>query len=164
MPAAPSTVTMVDAVPDDAEAILALQRLAYQSEARRYDNWAIPPLVETLDSVREHIERHVVLKAIIDDRLVGSVRGVVAGDTCEVGRLIVDPAMQRRGIGSALLTAIEGRFRDVGAFELFTGSLSEDNLRLYRRHGYAFLREEPLPTGVSLIYLRKPGGRGNPSP
>jgi ribosomal protein S18 acetylase RimI-like enzyme len=164
MPAIPSGLTIVDAEPADAEAILALQRLAYESEARRYQNWSIPPLVETLASVRQHIERHVVLKAIDAGRLVGSVRGVVTGDSCEVGRLIVDPAMQRRGIGSALLAAIEAQFPHVDAFELFTGSLSEDNLRLYRRHGYVFLRDEPLPTGVSLIYLRKPGSRTNPAP
>ena len=49
----PVPCAIVDAVPDDAEAILALQKLAYASEARRYDDWTIPPLVETLDSVRQ---------------------------------------------------------------------------------------------------------------
>ena len=148
--------TITDAALDDAEAILALQLLAYQSEARRYQNWSIPPLVETLASVREHIARHVVLKALAGERLVGSVRGVVTdGGACEVGRLIVHPDAQRRGIGAALLTAIEGRFPAVPAFELFTGSRSDGNLRLYRRHGYVAFREEPLPAGLSLVYLRK---------
>lgn len=40
--------TILDADPGDAEAILALQRLAYESEARRDRNWSIPPLVATL--------------------------------------------------------------------------------------------------------------------
>src|SRR5204862_1234810 len=101
---------ILDAGPDDAEAILTLQKLAYASEARRYDDWTIPPLVETLDSVRGQIVRHVVLKAVVDGRLAGSVRGVVTGGICEVCRLSVDPALQRRGIGSALLAAIERRF------------------------------------------------------
>lgn len=153
-------VTIVDAVPADAETILALQRLAYQSEARRYRNWSIPPLVETLSEVRAHIERHAVLKALLEDRLVGSVRGVVRDRVCGVGRLIVHPEVQRRGIGSALLAAIERRVPDVDAYELFTGDRSVENLRLYDRHGYRETRRDPLPTGVSLVHLRKPAAHG----
>ena len=132
----PFPCEIVDASPADAEAILALQKLAYASEARRYDDWTIPPLVETLDSVRQQIAQHVVLKAIVDGRLAGSVRGVVTDGVCEVCRLSVDPALQRRGIGSALLVAIERRFPGIDAFELFTGNRSVENLRLYERHGY----------------------------
>ena len=149
-------VAIVDAVPADAETILALQRLAYEAEARRYRNWSIPPLVETLAAVRTHIARDAVLKAVLGDRLVGSVRGVVIGNVCEVGRLIVAPDVQRRGIGSALLAAIERRVPDVDVYELFTGDRSVENLRLYDRHGYRETRRDPLPTGVSLVYLRKP--------
>jgi ribosomal protein S18 acetylase RimI-like enzyme len=152
----PADLTIVDAEPADAEAILALQRLAYQSEARRYDDWTIPPLVETLDAVRVHIARHTVLKAVDGERIAGSVRGVVTDGVCEVQRLIVHPDRQRRGIGSALLAAIEARFPDAAAFELFTGDRSVENLRLYERHGYRRFKTEPVSPAVSLVFLRKP--------
>jgi len=135
-----------------------VQRRAYESEARRYHNWKIPPLVETLDSVREHLEQHVVLKAVVDGRLAGSVRGVVTDGVCEVCRFSVDPALQRRGIGAALLVEIERRFPDVEAFELFTGDRSAENLRLYERHGYRRFKAEPVSPGVSLVFLRKHAG------
>jgi ribosomal protein S18 acetylase RimI-like enzyme len=156
-------VTIVDASPDDAEAILALQKLAYEREARRYDDWTIPPLVETLDSVRQQIAQHVVLKAIAGGRLAGSVRGVVADGVCEVCRLSVDPALQRRGIGSALLVAIERRFPDIEAFELFTGNRSVENLRLYDRHGYRHAHTKVLSPAVSLVFLRKPAPPAAPA-
>ena len=155
MTVADAACAIVDASSDDAEAILALQKLAYASEARRYDDWTIPPLVETLDSVRRQIAEHVVLKATVDGRLAGSVRGVVTDGVCEVCRLSVDPALQRRGIGSALLAAIEARFPDVEAFELFTGNRSVENLRLYDRHGYRHARTKVLSPAVSLVFLRK---------
>jgi GNAT superfamily N-acetyltransferase len=161
---AADTWTIVDADPADAEAILAMQQLAYQSEARRYNDWSIPPLVETLDSVRHHIEAHVVLKAMLGDHLVGSVRGVAADGVCEVGRLIVDPERQRQGIGAALLAAIEARFPAASCFELFTGDRSEGNLRLYRRHGYVETHRRPVSPAVSLVFLRKPAGRTATSP
>lgn len=148
---------IVDAVPGDAEAILALQKVAYEREAVRYNDWTIPPLVETLDSVRDQIARHVVLKALVDGRLAGSVRGVVTDGVCEVCRLSVDPSLQRRGIGSALLRAIELRFPAIEAFELFTGNRSVENLRLYDRHGYRHARTKVLSPAVSLVFLRKPG-------
>ena len=163
MTVADAACAIVDALSDDAEAILALQKLAYASEARRYDNWTIPPLVETLDSVRRQIAEHVVLKATVDGRLAGSVRGVVTDGVCEVCRLSVDPALQRRGIGSALLAAIEARFPDVEAYELFTGNRSVENLRLYDRQGYRHARTKVLSPAVSLVFLRKPAA-GSPDP
>ena len=150
-----SPCTIVDATPEDAEAILTLQKIAYEREARRYNDWTIPPMVETLDSVRDHIARHVVLKAVVDGRLAGSVRGVVTDGVCEVCRLSVDPALQRRGVGSALLAAIEARFLDIEAFALFTGDRSSENLRLYDRHGYVETRRRPVSPAVSLVYLEK---------
>jgi ribosomal protein S18 acetylase RimI-like enzyme len=158
-----SPCEIVDALPGDADAILALQRIAYEREARRYDDWTIPPMIETLDSVRDQIAHHVVLKAVVDGRLAGSVRGVVTDGVCEVCRLSVDPALQRRGIGSALLVAVEGRFPAIEAFELFTGNHSVENLRLYERHGYRHARTKVLSPAVSLIFLRKPAARPQPA-
>ena len=45
---------IVSAALDDAEAILALQRLAYQTEAALYDDFTLPPLIETLAELRAH--------------------------------------------------------------------------------------------------------------
>ena len=72
---------------------------------------------------------------------------------CAVSASIRD--LQRRGIGSALLAAIEQRFPDIEAFELFTGNRSVENLRLYDRHGYRHARTKVLSPAVSLVYLRK---------
>jgi ribosomal protein S18 acetylase RimI-like enzyme len=159
----PAELTIVDAAPEDAEAILALQKIAYEREARRYNDWTIPPMVETIDTVREQIARHVVLKAVVDGRLAGSVRGVLTDGVCEVCRLSVDPALQRRGIGSALIAAVESRFPGIEAFELFTGNHSVENLRLYDRHGYRHSHTKVLSPAVSLVWLRKPARQQEPA-
>lgn len=44
---------------------------------------------------------------------------------------------------------------DAARFELFTGSRSLGNLRLYRRLGYEEFRLEPLSDQVELVYLEK---------
>ncbi|MBN1401547.1 MAG: GNAT family N-acetyltransferase [Anaerolineae bacterium] len=145
---------------EDAEAILALQRLAYRSEAALYDEWDIPPLVQNLASMREDLERQVVLVATTGApnrvrRIIGSVRARLAGGTCHIGRLIVHPDHQGRGIGTQLMHAIEARFPEAERYELYTGHLSEGNLRLYVRLGYTLCREAQVSRKLTLLYLEK---------
>ena len=75
--------------------------------------------------------------------------------TCAIGRLIVHPGFQAKGIGSKLLADIESRFPEVTKYELFTGSKSEANIRLYQRHGYTITRTQPLCATVSITFLEK---------
>jgi len=144
------------AEPQDASAILALQKVAYQSEARLYNDWSIPPLVQTLESLETEFETHTILKAVIGDRIVGSVRSRARDGECVIGRLIVDPRCQGQGIGSALLRAIEANASSAKKYSLFTGSKSEANIRLYQRHGYSIVRTEVLSPAVLLVFLEKP--------
>lgn len=151
-------ITISQASLNDAEAILALQKLAYLSEARFYDDWSIPPLTQDIASLREEFGASLVLKATVTgDRLVGSVRARVEDGTAAIGRLIVHPDFQGRGIGSELLKAIEAACAGAARFELFTGSRSEATIRLYQRHGYTITRTEAVSPTMSLTFLEKPG-------
>ena len=139
---------------DDLEEILALQKLAYQSEAQLNDDFSIPPLTQTLDEIRTEFGQAVFLKAVQDGKIIGSVRGRLDGDTCHIGRVIVHPERQNRGIGSRLLHEIE-RWVDARRFELFTSQRSERNLYLYRKFGYRDFKQVPLNARVTLIFLEK---------
>ena len=141
--------------PNDAHEILALQKVAYQSEALLYDDWSIPPLTQTESQIEAEFESKVFLKATSNDRIVGSVRASLDRDTCIVGRLLVHPDFQRNGIGTRLLLEIEAFFSSADRFELFTGSRSIDNIRIYRRLGYQVCREEDLSPKVRLVFMEK---------
>ncbi|MCM0754752.1 GNAT family N-acetyltransferase [Desulfovibrio aminophilus] len=153
--------TILPAKPADAADILALQRLAYESEARLYGDRTIPPLTQTLEELRAEFERLVILKAAADPAgdgpLLGSVRAGLDGVVCRVGRLIVRPEVQGRGLGTALLAAVEERFPTAVRFSLFTGARSAGNLRLYQRLGYRPVREEAVSPALILVFLEKPG-------
>ena len=140
---------------EDAEAILALQRLAYQSEAVLYNDFSIPPLRQTLDELRAEITTQIVLKAVDEGQIVGSVRAVLKDDTCLIGRLMVHPDYQGRGIGKSLMHEIESRCADSARFELFTGDKSQGNIRLYEKLGYVMFRAQVLNDQVRLVYLEK---------
>jgi GNAT superfamily N-acetyltransferase len=139
----------------DARAILDLQKLAYQSEAALYNDYKIPPLTQTLGGITADFGDQFFLKASAEGDIIGSVRGHLQQGTCFVGRLIVHPAHQGRGIGAALMDEIEKRFPDAERFELFTGHKSADNLRLYERLGYRPFRREKVSEALELVYLEK---------
>jgi ribosomal protein S18 acetylase RimI-like enzyme len=143
------------AAPDDAQDILILQHLAYQTEAAIYDDYTLPSLLDTLDDLAGRFENRQFLKAVDDDRIVGSVRAFQEGPTCYVERLIVHPDLRRRGIGSALLNQIETRFTDARRFELFTGHKSDANIRLYERLGYRTFRRQQVNEKVTLVFMEK---------
>jgi hypothetical protein len=48
---------------EDAVEILSLQKLAYQSEAQIYNDWTIPPLLQTAEEIKDEFNTHVFLKA-----------------------------------------------------------------------------------------------------
>lgn len=144
--------------PADAAEIHELQRLAYRSEAELYGDWTIPPLVDPLAETVRALSVQLVLKAVVDGRIVGAVRGRLDNGTCHVGRLIVHPEAQGRGLGTRLMLALEEALPEARRFELFTGERSVRNLRLYAMLGYREYRRAPLSPQVTLVYLEKRRG------
>ena len=139
----------------DAAEILALQKLAYRSEAAIYDDYGIPPLTQTLAEMETDLYRQTVLKATIDGLIIGSVRAYEQEATCYIGRLIVHPDHQNQGIGTQLLQSVEAAFPQAKRFELFTGHKSARNLHLYRKLGYVAFKREPLGDAVTVVFLEK---------
>ncbi|WP_274556169.1 GNAT family N-acetyltransferase [Streptomyces spiramyceticus] len=153
------SVTISAATAQDAEHILKLQYLCYQSEAELYGDYTIEPLTQSLDDLRAELGRGHALVARLGDEVVASVRAAVdEAGTARIAKLIVHPRMQRHGLGGRLLAAIEEHFAGEPAakrFQLFTGHRSEGNLRLYRSHGYAPVATEEIGPGFNLVTLQK---------
>lgn len=146
---------IMKAKPNDFEEILILQRKAYRSEAELYDDFTIPPMTETVKEFLKISDQTLMLKAEISGKIVGSIRGREEDGIVNVGRLIVDPDYQGKGIGTTLLLEIEKYFRNATLFELFTGIKSYSNIRLYEKNGYMEHRREQASEKVTFVYFRK---------
>jgi ribosomal protein S18 acetylase RimI-like enzyme len=130
------------------------------------DHSQLPPVAETLEDVERLIDVQgaVVLVARAgggrDAPIVGTVRGLLSDDgSVEVGRLGVDDGWEGRGIGRALMIAIEEAYPDVGRFELFTGRDAVGPIRLYESLGYRIVRDEEVRPDLFLVWLEKCRGR-----
>lgn len=133
-----------------------MQKLAYQSEARIYGDWSIEPLTQTMAQVEAQFGTHLFLIATLEDLLVGSVRGYLTEGVGRIGKLIVHPEYQNRGIGQMLMASMEAALGEAQRFELFTGDRSAKNLILYEKLGYQVCRTRQVNETLTLVYLEKP--------
>jgi ribosomal protein S18 acetylase RimI-like enzyme len=147
-------ITIAAAMETDLETILALQKLAYLSEAQRYNDFDLPPLRQTLAEIRADFARMTFFKTTAGERIAGSVRGYVKDGTCYIGRLIVHPDVQNRGIGARLMQTLEQHFSAARRFELFTGHESEPALHLYHKLGYREFKRQEMATHT-IVFLEK---------
>ncbi|TMA17829.1 MAG: GNAT family N-acetyltransferase [Deltaproteobacteria bacterium] len=91
------------------------------------------------------LEHDVFFVAEEDGRLLGAVHTSIDGATGYFGMLSVDPALQRGGVGRALLAAAEEHCRKAGCTKM-TMSTGEDRAELipyYERVGYRVTSIEP---------------------
>lgn len=143
--------------PDDAGEVLTLQRAAFVQEAIIYRSVDMPPLTQTLESLEAELHDNLGLVAVEGARIIGAVRAQLDDDLLLIGRICIAPDAQGKGVGSLLLAEVEQRGAAAGATqaELFTGSLSEANLRLYEREGYVETERVQGDDGIEQVFLRK---------
>ncbi len=148
-------MTIEKATKSDLQKILNLQYLAYQSEAKLFQDPDIPPLKQTLAEVESEYENGIILKAVDEtDIIIGSVRAHFDKGTVFIGKLMVHPEKQRQGIGTQLLLAIENEYPKQ-RYELFTSSKSKKNIELYERLGYHIFCGEQITDELRFVYLEK---------
>ncbi|MCW2846499.1 MAG: trmD [Marmoricola sp.] len=147
------------AVPADAGELFTLMRACWVQEQQANPDTFIPPLHESLADVQAWLPEWTTLVLRVSGRLVGAARGRQEGDQWDVGRVMAAPDLQGRGLGRFMLRTIEEAApADVTGFVLFTGALSERNIRMYQKAGYRLRGPEPTaPGAVRLTKRRRPG-------
>ena len=146
------------AVPADAGEIYTLQRACWLQELEANPGTPIPALEEGLDDVRRSLEEWTtyVARDPASGRLVGGVRGRVDHGEWDIGRIMVAPDLQGRGLGRELLSLIEGVApHDVTGYVLFTGTGSLHNIRMYKKAGYRLRPDRHAPLGAVVLTKRR---------
>lgn len=134
---------------------LALQKMAFMTEAALYDKPFLEALEETFAQITLEFARKTFLKAVFHDKLVGVVRGHVQDNVGHVERLIVHPGWRGRGIASSLVPALETHL-NAARYALFTGARSPRNIALYERLGYRQVGTRTAADETELVLLEKP--------
>lgn len=150
-------VEIRSATPADLPELFTLMRACWAQEAQANETLAIPALEESMDDLRDSLETTQTWVARTAGRLVGSVRTQERGDTLYIGRLMVAPDLQGRGLGRHLLSFAEGTAPSgIRTWSLMTGAQSVANLRMYKKAGYRPARGAPRIPGVVDLVKRRP--------
>ena len=163
----------------DAAELHTLQKVYYQSEVELYGDDSLPALQQTLEELEQDFERHpareasaaaegaasdspadesdrvVFMKAVVNGKIIGSVRGYAIGDTTYLWRIMVHPYFRGRGIGRRLLKEIEQVFPKSRRFEAKVGHRSKRNHIQLTELGYRQYKTEPLSPIVTWVYFQK---------
>ena len=145
------------AQPADAGELLTLQRACWVQEQQSNPDVHIPALHEDLADVQAWLGEWTTLVLRVGGRLVAAARGRRAGDQWDIGRLMVAPDLQGRGLGRVLLRAVEDAApQDVTGYVLFTGAGSAANIATYKKAGYRLRGPDPdVPGAVRLTKAKR---------
>lgn len=96
-----SHTNIMQAEENDLVNILSLQKKSFMVVAERMNKFDLPPLLQNQDEICDEYQTGIILKYVSDDgQIVGSVRGCMDENrVCHIGKLIVHPDFQNKGIG-----------------------------------------------------------------
>lgn len=141
-----------------ARSVLALQREAYAVEAGLIGSDGIPQLTETLEELQA--AGLDWLGTFDEAELAGAVSWKVLDDgTVDIYRLVVAPRAFRRGIASALLDELDGRYPDSPTL-VSTGRDNGPARELYRRRGFTVVREREAIPGLWIADMERVAPKG----
>lgn len=148
------------ATEQDLEQILQLQKKAFYGQALIYNDLNLPPLIQTIEDLKEEFRLKAIYKVEQDWKIVASIRCCIKDDILYLEKLIVDPDFQNRGIGTKIMTEIEKKYSSsVNRYALFTGHKSERNLHIYSKLGYKEISRETMRDDLKLIFMEKTNDR-----
>ncbi len=147
-------ITIRDATIEDIDSILTIQKKAYLFQAKKYDDYDMAPMIETVDEVKKVLKSHIILVAVIDEQIVGSIRLIKTGAEAEIKRLSVDDDWQGNGIGHMLMDVVELQDQSIKRLWLLTGSKSYRSINMYKKFGYKLYKEE-THKDYTLVFLEK---------
>lgn len=135
---------------DTLEQLWRLQHVAYRLEAEKIGFDKIPPLMDTMDTLRACGEQFY--GTVNED---GEIIGAIATETEQPGsltisRMMVHPAHFRKGIAGSLIEHILEMHRDVPLFIVSTGTLNTPAVSLYQKYGFRPVAVQQIAPGVEL--------------
>ncbi|MEI7939029.1 MAG: GNAT family N-acetyltransferase [Verrucomicrobiota bacterium] len=107
------------------------------------------------DSSATDLDRIIFVKAVVNGKIIGSIRGYAMDGSAYLSRLNVHPYFRGRGIGRRLLEEIEQVFPHVNRFEIKTGHRSKRNLFQLAKRGFEAFKTEPFTPIITWVYLQK---------
>lgn len=143
------------ALETDLDEVLLLQKICFEVDISLFNDFTIEPVKSTKEEIIDEFKNKTILKVVYKDKIIGSVRGHIEKNICQITKLIVHPDFENIGIGKKLIESIENEFNKCESYEMFTRKESYKNVKIYKSIGYVPYKEELFLEKYNMIYLRK---------
>lgn len=135
--------------------IWALQHIAYRLEAQLIGFKELPPLLDTVESIRRSKE---TFYAYINE--YEEIQGVISiereeHDTLTIARMMVHPSAFRQGIASQLIEHVFELYPAVPLYIVSTGKLNQPAVSLYEKYGFRPIETFEVAPGVELTTFHR---------
>jgi GNAT superfamily N-acetyltransferase len=140
-----------------AEILLKLQIPAYMVEAKLINFYDIPPLKDTVETLRTCGEQF--LGYFFENELCGAISYKVEGKTLDIHRLIVHPNHFRKGIAKQLFQFIEEHVEGIDKIIVSTGTKNLPAVEFYLNRGFTVERVVQVNEELSLTFFEKKKAR-----
>ncbi|MGE5629965.1 MAG: GNAT family N-acetyltransferase [Caulobacteraceae bacterium] len=133
--------------------IVDLQQISYLIEAELIGFYDIPPLKDTIDTIKQCDE--IFYGYYEGDTLAGLISYKLEEDFLDIYRVAVHPGHFRRGIAGQLIAYIEGMNKGVKRIIVSTGLKNEPAVSLYQKLGFKKVSETEVAEGVFVASFEK---------
>lgn len=151
-------ITLCKATVDDAEEILAMQKIAFAPLLEKYGDYQSNPAAESLETVKSRLNSDNIFTffILLGDIKVGTIRVRVQDKICNLKQIIILPRYQHNGYARKAISLAEELFPLAECWELDTILQEERLCRLYTNAGYVPTGKiEKINENMSLIYFSK---------
>ncbi|MEA4960523.1 GNAT family N-acetyltransferase [Lutispora sp.] len=138
---------------ETAEKVLELQAASYKIEAQIIGFYDIPPLKDTIDSLRKSGE--IFYGYFEDEVLAGIISYKVIENTLDIHRVAVHPSFFRMGIAQKMVNFIEGAEVGINKVVVCTGKENKPAVNLYLKNGYKKTEDIEIGRNVYLTAFEK---------
>jgi len=133
--------------------ILKVQLAAYKVEAAIMGFDEIPPLYDTMDTLR--VCGETFYGYFIEDTLVGIISYKIEEKMLDIYRIAVHPNFFRRGIANQLISYIENINKDICKLIVSTGRENKPAISLYFNNGFRKVEDYEVEEGIYLTAFEK---------
>lgn len=138
---------------ETAKQVLKLQTASYRVEAEITDFYEIPPLKDTIESLKECDE--IFYGYYINDVLAGIISYKIIENFLDIHRVAIHPNFFRRGIAGKLVSFVEGLNSSINKIVVCTGKKNLPAVNLYFKNGYRKIKDIEVSKGFYLTQFEK---------
>lgn len=133
--------------------ILTLQKVSYMIEADLIGFYDIPPLKDTVDSLKECGE--TFYGYYFNDVLAGIISYKIKANILDIHRVSVHPSYFRKGIAHSLLHFVEDVHNHVNQLVVSTGKANIPAVSLYLKNGFEIKNDIEVQKNVWITEFQK---------